>query len=145
MEISCGATLGRGFRDAKLCPPQNRSNHVVEVMGDPTRKLSDRLELFELAHSLFGTLVLPPPRYVFELSSDGRQQARGIAFHHVVVSAKPHGFNGGFLTDGAGDENERNIQPSLTDDLERRGPAEAWHGVIRNNNVPLTGGQESVQ
>ena len=80
-----------------------------------------------------------------ELALDRRRQTRQVALHDVVVRAVFHGGDGHVLADGAGHEDERQIEPGLSDDGERGGAGERRHREVGDRHVPRALGERRAQ
>src|SRR5439155_6015781 len=92
--------------------------------------------LLALAQSLFGPATGGAHFSFAQLAFHRRSQARQVALHQIIIGAGLHRGPRHVLANAARDDEERQIQPALLDDLERLRRAEGRHVVIGENDVP---------
>ena len=95
----------------------------------------------EIRHALVGAGPLSPRRRFSQLALDGGRQSREIPFDDVVVGALLHRRDRDIFTDGARDEDKREVETAFTNDSERHRAAEVRHRVVRDGDIPRRRGQ----
>ena len=130
--LSCGNCDEHRFAVA-----EDRGQQVVEVVRDAAGELADRLHLLRLVQLRLDVAVLLAPRVVAQFALDDGGQARHVALHHVVVRALAHRFDGLFLADRAGDDDEGEVGAVLVHDAEGIDGAEAWGACSRRGSGPI--------
>jgi hypothetical protein len=71
-----------------------------------------------------------------KLALDGGHQAPELVLEDVIVCARAHGVHGRLFSDGAGDDDEREVEPRLLQDAERPKGAELGHRPVADDEVP---------
>ena len=77
--LACWTVFGEFFT-SKLCPAQNHTKGIIDVVSDPSRKPPDGLEPFELLQLLLHSPAFFPLLDLAQFSPNRRQQALQIAF-----------------------------------------------------------------
>jgi hypothetical protein len=96
----------------------DHGKEVVEVVGDASRQLADRLQLLcPLEARLCYSPGLPLLGSA-EGTRDGGPQTRQAALRHEVERAETHGLQGFFFPDLAGDDEEGDLDSSVTTEGE---------------------------
>ena len=93
-----------------------------------------------LAHPAIPLLDLPlplPHAPVFEGADDGGAQPREAVLQEIVGGAPLHAFNRRLLGDGAGDDDERDIQRALLQELQGAGGVEHGQMVVGQDDVDV--------
>ena len=84
----------------------------------------------------FGANALLAPLGVGQLALNGGKQALEVALEHVIVRSGAHGVHGGNFIDGAGDDDERQVDAAGLDHRQRFPRPEARQRVVGNDEVP---------
>ena len=109
----------------------------IDHRGDVGGVLDERAET---ALVLAQCLLRLPPRGALarfaQLALDGRDQPRRVALHDVVVRAGLHRLHRHFLADGAGEDDERDVQLFLAYHRQRLQGVEARQRVVGDDQVP---------
>jgi hypothetical protein len=80
-----------------------------------------------------------------QLALHGRDEAGEVLLHHVVARPGLHRFHRGFLADGAGHEDERDVPARLSEHAQGIDAAEARHPEVGQHGVPLVRAQRLPQ
>ncbi len=84
----------------------------------------------------FGAPVLGAQAAVAQLALHRGGQPLEVLLDQIVGGAGAHRLHRGLFADGAGDDDEGNIELGLLHQLQRSTRAEARHAVIREDQVP---------
>ncbi len=104
--------------------------------------VEDQLELFLQVHQfVLGAGALAPLGRLPHLALDGRNQAREVGLHEVIVGAGAHDFHGGFLADAARDDDEGHVRGVAPRGLQRPQAVKMRQTEIRQDDVPVFPGQ----
>jgi len=140
-----GATIGGDFILAELSPAHDGTDYIIEIVGDAAGKLANGFELLKLPNFPFGLFVVAAYLRIPEFAMDGRQQPRQAALEDIILSAAAHGLDGDVFSDGAGNEDEGNIEIDVANDFEGGDAAESGHGEIGDHAIPYAFAQRGVQ
>ena len=80
-----------------------------------------------------------------QFARHGGHQPRQVAFHQVVLRARPHRGHRRFFADHPGHDDERHVEGGRPHDLQRFRGVEARHVVVGKDNVPFMRVQRSHQ
>ncbi len=90
---------------------------------------------------LAGLAVLASRERLAQLALNRWDQAAQGALEQVVVRARSHHGHSGFLADGAGNHDERDVEAAFLVDSQSRGRIESRHAVVAKNQIPRPIGQ----
>ena len=126
--VAAGADVGK--TRAAIAIALQLKHHAGNVGNNGAEA---RLAFLEFAPRLAGVAA----HHAFaQLALDCRYQARVVAFHHVIVGARAHRFHRDVFADVAGIDDERQVGVVFAHDSKRGQPAELWHLVVADHDVP---------
>ena len=96
----------------------------------------EAVALFAFAQRFFGAAARCANSRLAKLARDRGRQAREIAFHQVIIRAGLHRRHCDVFADASGNNEKRQIESAVLNDLERLRRAERGHVVVGENDVP---------
>ena len=72
---------------------------------------------------------------LFQRAFDGIAQPRNPVLEQIIRGAAPHGFHGGLLAHGSGNQDERKVQTARPQQLHRPQTGELRQGIIGQDDV----------
>ena len=117
----------------------DEEEHVTDVLRHLTESL------FAVNQRRLGSLIGRAHLRFFQFAFQRRRKPSQARLHHVVAGAGLHRGHGGGLADGAGNEDERNIEAGRAENSERIQAGESRHAEIRDDCVPALLRQRALQ
>ena len=114
----------------------------VEIRGHGGEAAKARLAFDQVALRL---PVRGAHRRFLELARERRREPLDVLFHHIVAGAGFHRLHGDFLADGAGDEDEGDVQARGLVQPQRFEAGKARYSVIREERVPAAARERRLQ
>ncbi len=112
--VTFSRQAGTQQRDAH----ENRSQDVVEVVGDAGGEHPDVFQPLDAEHLFLGGATLLLEFHLVEGTLDGGNQPLRTILDDVVAGPGAERFQGAVLADGAGEEDERNLGDLLMREVQ---------------------------
>jgi hypothetical protein len=108
---------------------------VLEEGGAGEMVHEGREPLLRLAEPLEHVLLFRAELPLREGLADGRSEPAEAVLEQVIAGAVLHGLDGGVFADGAGDDDEGDVQAALVEQLQGGEGVELGHAVVGEDDV----------
>ena len=147
-EVASDRLVGANLIREQPHVPEDRRQHVVEVVRHTAGQLPHGFHLLGLAQLLVQALLIAgvtAPRLLGapallgrpQLPLDGRGQSAHPALDQKIVRAGLHRGDGGLLPGRSGDDNERQVDIGRLQDRQRGQRGAPRKGVVGQDDIPL--------
>src|SRR5204862_7443446 len=145
LQVAADRLVGADLLGQELGVPQNRREHVVEVVSHAARELADGFHLLRLSKLVLEDRLrartLTANLYFLSFTLDRRHETSQAAFDEKIAGARLERRDGGLLADRARDDDERKVEAAGPEHVQRVWRAEGRHAVVGEDDVPRAAGE----